>query len=65
MTVSAQSYQNYKSALKWWYECYNADYDKVGANSPSAVDKQSIVRSQVTKEMWLKRILHENKTIWS
>jgi len=29
LTVSAQSYQNYKSALKWWHEYSNFEYDKL------------------------------------
>lgn len=45
LTVSAQSYQNYKSALKWWHEYNNADYDKVGVNFPSDVDKA--INSQI------------------
>jgi len=38
-TVSAQTYQNYKSALKWWHEYTNADFDKVGITFPPEVDK--------------------------
>jgi len=38
-TVSAQTYQNYKSALKWWHEYTNADFDKVGGTFPPEVDK--------------------------
>ena len=44
-TVSAQTYQNYKSALKWWHEYSNADYDKVGFDFPSDVDKA--INSQI------------------
>jgi hypothetical protein len=38
-TVSAQTYQNYKSALKWWHEYTNADFDKAGSAFPPEVDK--------------------------
>jgi len=38
-TVSSQTYQNYKSALKWWHEYTNADFGKVGCTFPVEVDK--------------------------
>lgn len=38
-TVSTQTYQNYKSALKWWHEYSCSDFDKVGYDFPSSVDK--------------------------
>ena len=38
-TVSTQTYQNYKSALKWWHEYSCGDFDKVGYDFPSSVDK--------------------------
>ena len=44
-TVSAQSYQNYKSALKWWHEYSNAEYDKIGCDFPTDVDKA--INSQI------------------
>lgn len=30
VTVSAQTYQNYKSALKWWHRYSCPDMDKIG-----------------------------------
>lgn len=39
VTVSAQTYQNYKSALKWWHELNNEPMDKVGCLWPIDVDK--------------------------
>lgn len=38
-TVSAQTYQNYKSALKWWHEFDSVDMDKVGHIFPAETDK--------------------------
>ena len=38
-TVSSQTYQNYKSALKLWHEYTNADFGKVGCTFPVEVDK--------------------------
>lgn len=37
-TIGAQTYQNYKSALKWWhaYEC--PDMDKIGFPWPAGMD---------------------------
>jgi hypothetical protein len=29
-TVPIQTYQNYRSALKWWHENSCGDFDKVG-----------------------------------
>ena len=39
VTVSAQTYQNYKSALKWWHMFGSVDMDKVGCQWPSEVDE--------------------------
>ena len=38
-TVTAQTYQNYKSALKWWHEYDSVEFDKVGSPFPAEVDK--------------------------
>jgi len=38
-TVTAQTYQNYKSALKWWHEYECLELDKVGSTFPAEVDK--------------------------
>ena len=38
-TVSAQTFQNYKSALKWWHEFTCTSYDKQGVGWPEALDK--------------------------
>jgi len=37
-TVSAQTYQNYKSALKWWHELNCNEYEKVGHIFPAGLD---------------------------
>ena len=37
-TVSAQTYQNYKSALKWWHKYDNPEWGKVGYPWPGDVD---------------------------
>lgn len=39
-TVTAQTYQNYKSALKWWHEHDDERRDKVGSPWPSNVDSR-------------------------
>jgi len=39
-TVSSQTYQNYKSALKWWHKYNNEEWEKIGYPFPSAVDEQ-------------------------
>jgi hypothetical protein len=39
VTVSSQTYQNYKSALKWWHEYDCLDMEKVGSVFPAEVDK--------------------------
>jgi hypothetical protein len=38
-TVSAQTYQNYKSALKWFHEYNCVSFGKVGVVFPAEVDK--------------------------
>jgi hypothetical protein len=39
VTVSAQTYQNYKSALKWWHEHHDPEgKSKVGVSWPAEVD---------------------------
>ena len=37
-TVSSQTYQNYKSALKWWHEFNCLSMDKIGVPFPADVD---------------------------
>ena len=38
LTVTPQTYQNYKSALKWWHRFSSASCDKVGVAWPEDVD---------------------------
>ncbi len=38
VTVTAQTYQNYKSALKWWHEFDCPIMDKIGVPWPAEVD---------------------------
>jgi len=38
VTVSSQTYQNYKSALKWWHEFESPDMEKIGKPWPREVD---------------------------
>ena len=37
-TIPTQSYQNFKSSLKWWHEHNNLSMDKVGHRFPPEVD---------------------------
>jgi len=39
VTVTAQTYQNYKSALKWWHEFNCPAWDKVGIEWPADCDR--------------------------
>ena len=39
VTVTAQTYQNYNSALKWWHEFTCVAWDKVGVEWPVSVDR--------------------------
>ena len=42
ITCSAQGYQNFKSALKWWHELTNADLQKVGALWSAEANKKVV-----------------------
>ncbi len=37
-TVTAQTFQNYKSALRWWHEFGSAEMDKVSSPWPTNID---------------------------
>lgn len=39
MTINAQTYQNYKSALKWWHELESSRMNKVGYPWPDDVSR--------------------------
>ena len=39
VTVTAQTYQNYKSALRWWHQYDSPQLDKVGYIWPPEVDR--------------------------
>jgi len=39
VTVTAQTYQNYKSALKWWHAYDCPDMDKIGYAWPTEIDE--------------------------
>ena len=57
VTVSAQTYQNYKSALKWWHELHNDAMEKVGVIWPAEVDKAVVkaIASYKRDVGWKKR----------
>lgn len=48
-TVSAQTYQNYKSALKWWHTYNNPDMDKVGHPWPEELNNIIAIQIQAYK----------------
>jgi hypothetical protein len=58
-TVSAQTYQNYKSALKWWHEYSNVSMNKVGHLFPQVVD--AFINKQIDS---YKRLVGKCQYIW-
>ena len=44
VTVSAQTYQNYKSALKWWHRYNSPEMGKIGYEWPAALE-EAIVKA--------------------
>ena len=44
-TVCAQTYQNYKSALKWWHEHHDEGKNKVGCAWPA--DVEQVINKQI------------------
>lgn len=45
VTVSAQTYQNYKSALKWWHEYDSAEMDKT--SEPWSAELDTCIRQRI------------------
>jgi hypothetical protein len=47
VTVSAQTYQNYRSALRWWHEYNCPRYEKIGHPWPGDVDWYFLIHGEI------------------